>query len=403
MIALFLSASAQAAEAPSFPQLLRDAEISSPRLIEAAANVAAAQGRAQQSAAWPNPQAGVELEDFAGGGAYHGTSRAQATVSLSEPLELGGQRSARIAAGHAALTAEQARGVQLRAEFGYDLAIAYANAEVAQSRIRLLTEDLDRAKEDLRSARALVQAGREGELRAVQTEAAASAAAAELEAARADAIGAFARLSGLAGASEPFSAIQGSLLDIAARNPRTAPPIVADVNAPSIVTAEAEREVADRELTVERKRAIPTPSVSIGARKLRGDDATVWVAGISFPLPVFDRNRGDIAAARAELTAAEARLSAAKLAAAGEWRAASAQADAAISRHSAAEQGQASAREAYRLARIGYDAGRTPLFELLSTRRALTEAELRLLDARLARVNAEASLARLAGRIPFVE
>jgi cobalt-zinc-cadmium efflux system outer membrane protein len=76
---------------------------------------------------------------------------------------------------------------------------------------------------------------------------------------------------------------------------------------------------------------------------------------------------------------------------------------AAESRCAAAEQAQTAAREVYRLARIGYEAGRMPLDELSSTRRALTEAQTRALDARVARVTAAASLARLTGRVPFAE
>jgi cobalt-zinc-cadmium efflux system outer membrane protein len=172
---------------------------------------------------------------------------------------------------------------------------------------------------------------------------------------------------------------------------------------PRIATAEAEREWADRRLTVERRRAIPTPSLSIGTRRLKGDDANALVAGFSLPLPLFDRSRGDIAAARAVLSGAEARLEGARLEAQAEARTASAQFEASAARLTAANQGAVAAREAYRLARIGYEAGRTPLFELLGTRRALTEADLRLLDARLDRVRAHASLARLASRIPFTE
>jgi cobalt-zinc-cadmium efflux system outer membrane protein len=103
------------------------------------------------------------------------------------------------------------------------------------------------------------------------------------------------------------------------------------------------------------------------------------------------------------LRAADARLDAARAETDASRRAAQGQATAASSRLRASEQGEASAREAYRLARIGYDAGRTPLFELLGTRRALTDAQLRSLDARLARVQAEAALAELEGRIPFIE
>jgi cobalt-zinc-cadmium efflux system outer membrane protein len=57
--------------------------------------------------------------------------------------------------------------------------------------------------------------------------------------------------------------------------------------------------------------------------------------------------------------------------------------------------------EAYRLARVGYEAGRTPLIEVLLTRRNLTLAQATTLEARLARIRAEAQLARLSARIPF--
>lgn len=392
----------QAAEAPSYPQLIREAQMSAPRLREIEAQVAAAEGRARQAAALPNPTVSLEMEDFGGSGPYRGTNNSQATIALSEPLEIGGQRGARKAAGVAGLSAATARSMQARAEFGYDLAMAYALAEVTQGRVALLTQDAERAQEDLRSARALVSAGKEGELRAVQAEAAAAAASAELEGARAGVIEALGHLSALVGSKEPYTAVAGSLLTAAGASSagKNPPP---DTIMPQIATAEAEREWAERRLDVERRRAIPTPSLSIGTRRLKGDDANALVAGFSLPLPLFDRSRGDIAAARADLSGAEARLEGARLEAQAEARTATALFEASAIRLTAANQGAAAAREAYRLARIGYDAGRTPLFELLGTRRALTEAELRLLEARLERVRAHASLARLAGRIPFTE
>ena len=53
------------------------------------------------------------------------------------------------------------------------------------------------------------------------------------------------------------------------------------------------------------------------------------------------------------------------------------------------------------MGRLGYEAGRTPLVELLLSRRTLTEARLTVVDARLARVRAYASLAMANGQIVF--
>lgn len=387
-------------EAQSFPDVFRQAERSSPRLAELAADVQAAEGHARQAKAWPAPVIGLEREDFSGSGAYRGSAQAQTTLSISEPLEIGGQRGARAAAGNASVAAAQARRMQARVEFGQELALAYAAAEAGATRIVLLTEDLERAREDVRSARALVDAGKEGELRAVQADAAAAAAQADLEEAKAEAVAALNRLAVLVGLPNAYDSVRPSLLQT------TRMPSVEELDllrTPLVVTAEAERTSAERHVTIERKRAVPVPAFTLGRRHIAGDDADVWVAGFSIPLPITDRNRGEIAAAHAELDAADARLTAARLQVEAESRAATAAALAAESRLAASDQGERSAREAYRLARIGYESGRTPLFELQSTRRALIEAQLRSLDARVARVSAEATLARLSGRIPFIE
>lgn len=398
------SVAAQAAEgiAPPFPEFFRAAERNAPRLIEARAKIEAARGHARQAGAWADPTFGVEVEDVAGSGPYTGWSQAQTTVSLSEPLELGGQRGARVVAGRAAVRSAELQGEQLRVEFGYELAVAYAEAEAAQARAELLKEDIARAQEDVRTARALVKAGKEADLRAVQADATSAAARAEFEEARAEQLNALGRLSSLAGIPEPLEGVTPSMLNGQAPAPAavTAAPQPAD---PAVRTAEAEHEAAQQRLAVERKKAIPTPTLSVGTRRLSATDSNAWVMSVSVPLPFFNRNRGEIAAARADVTAAQARLSGTQLESAAAWRAALSQVQSSESRRAAADQAESAAREAYRLARTGYDAGRTPLIELLSTRRLLTEAQARALDARIARVRAEATLARLAGRIPFAE
>src|SRR6185503_7754354 len=69
--------------APAFPELFRQAEQSAPRLRALDADVDAARGHARQASACPNPLVGVEVEDVSGTGPYHGSDRAQTTVSLS--------------------------------------------------------------------------------------------------------------------------------------------------------------------------------------------------------------------------------------------------------------------------------------------------------------------------------
>ena len=69
-----------------------------PSAMEAAALSDAADARARQARAIPNPSVAWEMENIYGSGPYKGVGNADITASISQPLELFGQRSARIGA-----------------------------------------------------------------------------------------------------------------------------------------------------------------------------------------------------------------------------------------------------------------------------------------------------------------
>jgi len=388
------STAAFAAPAPPFHDLLRSAE-ASPTLAESAAEVAVAEGRLRQARAWRNPELSLEAENFSGDRPYNGFDAAESTLSVSQVLELGGKREARVAAARDGVGAATARRAAVRADFAARLAIAYAEAEAADARVRHAEELHAAAEADARSARLMVEVGREAVLRQVQAAAETDAARANLEEARSRQVGAFAHLTALAGSSVPFDALAETLLD---RSPQVANPGGGN---PGVTAAEADRDAASARVRVERAEVIPDLRLSAGFRRFEADDSTAFVAGVSLPLPIFDRNRGATQTARAELRVAEARLQRARLEAEAERVSAAAKARSAAARVQAATSGESAAAEAYRLARIGYEAGKLPLLELTNARRALAEARNRATDARLDQVRAEAEAARAAGRIPF--
>ena len=385
--------------APPFPELLHQALTTAPQLAESRAEIARTQGIARQAGARPNPTVGVEVENFSGSGPFKGSNLAEATASVEQTLELGGKRGARIAAGRAEVQAARQRAEQAGVQYAVDLAAAYAEAEAADRRVTLAAEILALAEDDARVAGALVEAGREADLRQVQARAAVQAARAGLSEARAARAGAFGALTALAGSPVPITSIQTSLLAIASRPLATTAPD--PLASPAYLAAQADREAAARRIRVERARATPDVSVSVGVRKFQEDDSTAMVAGISAPFPLFDRNRGNIDAAQADLSAAEARLNAARLDAVAVAGASLARIGAADARVAAAREGEQTAEEAYRLTRLGYEAGKLALVELLSSRRALAEARALSIDAALDRLSAQAALARLQGRAPF--
>ncbi len=395
LLSMALSGVARAQEAPPFETLLRQSA-NAPRAEAIAAEVRRAEGLAEQARARPNPSISALAENIAGGAPFSGFSGSETTVQVNQPFELGGKRSARIAVGRAGVEVARARAIEARLGYANDLAAAYAGVEIAQRRIRLAEDEVEEATADARMADLLVQAGREARLRSLQAESALQALRAELDLARANMTGALARLSALAGAPQTYAGVSGSVLGLFETAPAIGP--IDGMRSAIYRTAVAERDAASQRLRVEQKRAIPDVTGSLGVRRLERENATALVVGMSVPLPVFDRNRGNIAAAGAEVSGAAARAEAARIEAEAELRGAIAQAEAAEARVRAAQASFGTAEEAYRLSRSAYETGKAPLLELLTARRAVGAARGVVLDATVARFNAYATLARLQGR-----
>ena len=381
--------------APSFAQLLRQTA-DSPRMAVLDAEIERARGLAEQARARPNPIVSAYTENIAGAAPYGGFDRSETTLQLNQPIETGSKRSARISAGDAGVVAAQARGLDGRIGYAYDLARNYAAVEIADQRVALAEDEVEEASAVLKVANAQVAAGKEARLRGLQAETELGAIEAELETAKAARLASLARLSALAGVEVPFTGVSGSLLDQTLASPASAP---ADpLGSSAYLAAEAERIAAERRVAAERKRAVPDVTLQFGVRRLEADRANALVAGVSVPLHIFDRNKGNIAAATAEARAAGARAAAARLDAQTGLAAAAAMLPATAGRTAAAKQTMATANEAYRLARIAYAAGKAPLSELLAARHGLGAARAVALDAAVAAFDVRATLARLRGR-----
>ena len=394
-LAVALSGPAWADPAPGYDALV--ARLSdTPLISEAGALLDAAEARVRQARVRPNPVLGLEAENAFGSGPFEGYNNAETSLTLSTDLELWGRRGARVDVARAEADTASRRANLVAADAAGRLELYYAEAEAADRRFGLATEALTLTLADTRAALALVEEGREPLLRGIEGQTEAAAARARLDEAQAERDAAFARLTGFAMLVVPMTSIDQTLLDRTPAFVATEAPV-----APAVLVAQAEREAADRRIAVERIRARPDVRASVGVRRFEAEDATALTFGLSVPLPLFDRNRGNVEAAQADFRAADARLRGARQEAEADRVAARARLGSAASRGSATDSGVSSAEEAYRLSRIGAEAGRISQLELRSSRAALIAARNAALDARLARVRAEIDLARLDGRAPF--
>jgi outer membrane protein TolC len=116
-----LAPSRALAEPVSLAEALARASSTSPIITAAEADVAAAQGRAQQAGFRPNPELDLEVENFAGTGGFSGLDDAETTLAIGQRFELGGKRSARRRAGEAEVEAVRLRLEVARADLERDV------------------------------------------------------------------------------------------------------------------------------------------------------------------------------------------------------------------------------------------------------------------------------------------
>lgn len=376
----------------SLEQALEEAEARSPAIVAARARVEAAAARIRQAGYRTNPDLSVEVENFLGTGELSGLRQTEATVSLNQRLDLGGRRRSQVAVAQATFAAEQLRLAISRADLAQSVRQQFARAVSARERLRIAEENEANSREVARVAGILVAEGRDPPLRAVRARSAAAQAFAELEAARAEEVSARGTLAALFGVVAVPASVVGDLLT-------PPPPSTEPERSLEIRLAEAERIRAESEVASQLAQGRLDPAVGLGVRHVRETGDFALVGGISLPLRVFDRNQGNVAAARAEVRAAEASLANARASATSRARNATIGVEAAQARVQALESaGVPEAAEALRLAQLSYREGRATLLELLDAQNANRNAQLALVDARLALANAAAELARVAAQ-----
>ena len=385
-----LVAFAQAAQAE--PITLADAlsrgSQSSPRIAQARALADAAEARARQAGVSPNPELDFEVENFAGTGAFEGLRSTEATLALSQRIELGGKRSARVAVAGAERDFAFLTYKAALADLDRDIRLAHAELRADEDRAVLARSNVSAAEELARTAKVLVDAGRDPPLRQLRADAVLAETKAEQARTLAEFLIARRLLATLIGSED--AELSATVDEEAA--PANVPPDAPTLNEQ---LALAQRDASQARVRLARADSVPDVTASGGVRRFAEGRETALVAGFSIALPFRDRNRGNIEAAQSEGLAAEAAARLARIDANRERQDARILLGAAEVRYEAlAGPSISQAEEALRLARIGYNAGKFSLLELLDAQNALNTAKLNLIQARLDRANALAALIR---------
>ncbi|MCC6486333.1 MAG: TolC family protein [Candidatus Hydrogenedentes bacterium] len=353
------------------------------------------------------PVLGYEVEREQG--ARSGFAESEFTLSVSQIVELGGKRAKRVALATNEKDLTRWDYESARADVIAQTTRAYIDVLAAQENLKFQDELVRLADEVSQTVIARVEAGQVSPIQQGSAGVALSMVQVKRDRAARDLEVARVRLAGMWGsASAAFARAEGFLPEVAPVPP--AEQILEQVQSnPDIARWAAEITARDARHRLERSRRVPDPVLSIGLRATgadsrgltriagnsdRGFEAartrtaseddwdTSLVAGLSFPLPVFDRNQGNIAEAAALASKASDERKAADVAVRTALN------EASIAASGAYDEVLRLQSEVLPIAdgvlektRIGYEVGKFSYLDVLDAQRTLFEARTEALDA----------------------
>jgi len=372
-------------------EALSRATDANPTLRAAAREVSAVDATILQARTRPNPELQGLVEDLR-------NATRITTVQINQPIELGGKRGARIAAAEKNRSAASLALDVQRAEIRADVVTAFADVLAAQEGLRLAQATADLAQRASGVAARRVLAGKVSPVE--ETRARVAEANVRLEAAVAvnELAASRKRLAGLWGAAIPdFAQVQGNLESLPPLPPLT------DLNqqletSPALLRARLEIERRSALTRVERSLRTPDVTISLGARRNNELGLNQAIVGASLPLPLFNRNQGNILEAERRTDKARDELAAATVQASNALAQAHARLD--LARHSVTtlrEQILPGAQRAYDAATRGFELGKFNFLDVLDAQRTLFQARAQYQRALAEAHRAAAEIERVLG------
>ena len=385
------AAAAATAEPLSLAKAIELALEGNPEVAAAKRQLEATEGQVLQGRSRPNPELAYSLEDT------RSKTRTQ-SWQLNLPVELGGKRAARTKAAEKSREQAQAQLAELQATVRANVAAAYFDVLTAQERLVLARDSAALAKSSTDTVSKRVAAGKVSPVEESKARVAEAGVRVELAQAASEQRNALSRLFALLGRIDaPYTVLEGKAENL------PSVPSLADLqplisSAPGVVLARIEVDRRKALTDLEQSKRVPDVTVSVGMQRSNETQRNVLLFGVSVPLPVFDRNQGNLLEAlkledkaRDELQAATVRL-----------HSEVAQARERLSTITAEVQSLQQdvlpgAKSAYDAATIGFENGKFNFLEVLDAQRTYFTAKSQYLKALGEAHRAAADIDRLLG------
>ena len=399
LLLIIFSHSSRSAELTEPPKLLR-LEVAlglamgaNPEISVALREQEATEGARIQAGVRHNPYISSEIQDTR-------SDTQQITLQFNQEIELGNKRESRLALADILHTKATAELDALKATIHANTVNAFYEVLVAQERLALSKSSFEVANAAVNAATKRVNAGKSSPVEETKSNIAASSAKIELNQSNSQLNSARKRLSALWG--NPFPVFEQAYGDV--ENIPLVPSfenlLALLENAPAIGIANL--EVSARGGSTKLARSQSTPNITISAGIVHNQELGLnqAILGLSVPIPLFDRNQGNVQEAvslqykaQDELIALKTQL-ATKLA--GEHERLSV---ARLSAISLREEILPGAQNAFEAANKGFNAGKFNFLDVLDAQRTLFQAKSQYIQVLLDAHQAIAEIESILGHV----
>jgi cobalt-zinc-cadmium efflux system outer membrane protein len=388
----------------SLPEAIAMARRNNPRLQEAAANTQHATAAARVARAYSNPSLEVyEGQQYARPVAIPGLPGLLQHYAAYQPIEIPAERRARKRAASSVI--ESSRAGQETTELSVVGDTKHAFYDVLRRR-----EEVNHARENLQLVEDLhrrvavqVKVGEIGGLELTRAEAELGRAHFAVTSAQLELANAIALLRvTIAGDAEVELNPQGDF------EPRTTLPPIKQLRQQVLSThpmlAQSKADIAVSLATLDRERALRIPQPVAFAEFENQPDLRFWRTGVTVPIPLWDRRKGQIGEAKATTSLAASQLYQRTLELLAALERAYEQYQLADQQATSLEAGSLRAAEsAVEAAKAAYRFGERGIMEVLDAQRVLQSVRGDLVDAQFARQSALVDLEQLGAIAPGVK
>lgn len=290
-----------------FDTALQHAYQHAPALFVADIEENIARATTEQVSLLPNPELDIEIDGSGGSGNSCRFDNAEVTYTLSQIIELGGKRGARrkLAESQEFIASWNREIIKLNIRL--ELAQAFITTFAHQEHIKIASEEKATEEEVFRSVISQVDAGKACISQQHRAEIALARAEHALEHACRKSISSKEQIAKYWYSSNlTFDAVDYPFYDI------TPPPPYSELscileNHPDLFKQDLEITAAEENYRLQKTGQIPSVVVSAGVIDYRQTHDTAFTMEFTLPLPLFNRNQGNIAISEYQICLAEKR------------------------------------------------------------------------------------------------